>query len=515
MVLVESVVTTRNEVVSFAECRSPVSAPPCSKDMSRARAATWWRIALTGSAGRIIGWSESWLKGHGDAVAGMTTGMRMADGLVIDLGQNRSSIDVDRPFPRRSLRALAVALVLSVALAGDAGPVASAFVVLATVPVSGPAEVALGSDSVFVADSSDSVVGGHTWHGEVMAYPLPGRSARWRTRVPQVPLQLSFVPGAGVVLAGAGTPQTVALDADTGRLLWSSATAIFVHAPAGGTEGLLFDGAASRAVVRWVDLRTGRTVWSRAVPAGGTINFLYGASVADPVWVLMAGPDRVELVAEKTGAVFTNSVLAGGGLNGTSGPEQIPDQVNVIGDRVLVLRSAGQEAATLTAFDLATFARQWTLTGGFVGYPNACGPLICLAGVNGGLTAVDPAAGTVTWHTGGWQSGQMIDADHLLADGSQGGTTMGVLDVRTGRVAVRISGWTPVPDPAVGLSRLVVRPDTRQNDSSWFAIIDPRYGAPVPLGELPGLLWQYCQTTGDLLTCPTLHDTVQVWRLRT
>lgn len=450
----------------------------------------------------------------------MRTGGRMADGLVIDLGQDLSRIDVDRPFPRRSLRALAVALVLSVALAGDAGPVASAFVVLATVPVSGPAEVALGSNRVFVADRADSVVGGHTWQGEVLAYPLPGRSARWRTRVPQVAEQLSFVPGAGVVLAtmqggGAGAAQTVALDADTGRLLWSSASAVFLHAPAGGTGGLLFDGAASRAVVRWVDLRTGRTIWSRAVPAGGTINWLYGASVTDPAWVLMEGPDGVELVAEESGAVFTNSVLAGGGLNGTSGRQQIPDQVNVVGDRVLVLRSAGQGGSTLTAFDLATFTRQWTLTGGFVGYPNACGPLICLAGVNGGLTAVDLAAGTVTWHTGGWQSGQMIDADHLLAHGSQGGATMGVLDVRTGRVVVRMSGWTPVPDPAVGLSRLVVRPDTRQDDSSWFAMIDPRHGAPAPLGELPGLLWQYCQSTGDLLTCPTVHDTVQVWRLRT
>ena len=276
MMLVESVVTTRNEIVSFAECRPPVSAPPCSKDMSRARAATWWRIAPPGSAGRIIGWSGSWLKGPGDAVAGMKTGRRMADGLVIDLGQDRSSIDVDRPFPRRSLRALAVALVLSVALAGDAGPVASAFVVLATVPVSGPAEVTLGSDRVFVADGADSVVGGHTWQGEVLAYSLPGRSARWRTRVPQVPLQLSFVPGAGVVLARRGGWR-----AADGRVGCGHGPAALVECDRGvrARPGRRYGGPPSRwssprAVVRWVDLRTGRTVWSRAVPAGGTINWL-------------------------------------------------------------------------------------------------------------------------------------------------------------------------------------------------------------------------------------------------
>jgi hypothetical protein len=46
-----------------------------------------------------------------------------------------------------------------------------------------------------------------------------------------------------------------------------------------------------------------------------------------------------------------------------------------------------------------------------------------------------------------------------------------------------MSGWTPARDPAVGLSKLVVRPDTRQDESSWFAMIDPRYGAPAPLAN--------------------------------
>jgi outer membrane protein assembly factor BamB len=457
--------------------------------------------------------------GSGDAVRRMRTGGRMANGLVIDLGQNLSSVDVDRPLPRRPLRALAVALVLIVALAGDAGPVAPAFVLLATVPVSGAAEVALGSDRVFVADPADSVVGGQTWHGEVLAYPLPGRSASWRTRVPQVPEQLSFVPGAGVVLAitpegVAGAAQTVALDADTGRLLWWSATADFEHAPAGGTGGLLLDGAALGAVLRWTDLRTGRTVWSRAVPAGGSANLLYGASLTDPVWVVVESADGVELVAEKTGAVIANSELAAIRPSGTSGGQQTPGEVDVVGDRVLVLRLAGQGASTLTAFDLATFTRQWTLSGGRVGYPNACGPLICLDG-DRGVAGVDPAAGTVVWHTSGWQSDQMVDADHLLARGGQGGTKMEVLDVRTGRVVMRMTGWTPVRDPLIGLSRLVVRPDPGQPESGWFAMIDPRYGAPVPLGELRGVTVQNCQTTADLLTCLTVHDAVQVWRLRT
>ena len=457
----------------------------------------------------------------------------MAGGVVIDLGQDWSIADDERPARRGWVRALVVALVLllTVVLAGDGGPVRSAFVALAEVPITEAGEIALSPDRVFVADRADSVVAGRTWHGVVAAYPLPGRSPRWRTRIPEVAQELRFVPGAGVVIAvtydgGPGARGMVALDAGTGRLLWSSASAVFAHAPAGSTAGLLDDQTAAVAVVRWADLRTGRTVWSRAVPDGGTTNLLAGASASDPAWVLMIRPDGAdELLAEQTGAVFTNNQLGnlhppteqsgGGEPDATGAAQRIPNQVNVVGgDRVLVLRTPDQRPATLTAFDLATFTPQWTLTGDFDGYPNVCGPMICIASQDA-LTAVDPATGAVAWRAGGWQAGQMIDGDHLLAGADQGEAMMGLLDVRTGRIVMRMSGWTPVSDPATGPTRLVVRPDTRQDGRFWFATLDPRHGAPSLLGDLPGLVSPDCQTTGDLVACVTLHGTVQIWRFRT
>ena len=108
----------------------------------------------------------------------------------------------------------------------------------------------------------------------------------------------------------------------------------------------------------------------------------------------------------------------------------------------------------------------------------------------------------------------MIDPDLLLALGGQHGTNADVLDVRTGRTVVRMTGWTPVRDPVVGHGRLVVRPDPDKPESGWFAMIDPQYGAPAPLGELSGVTFQDCQTTADLLACLTVHNTLRVWRFR-
>jgi PQQ-like domain len=472
---------------------------------------------------------------------------RVADGVVIDLGQDWSIADDDRAARRGWVRAWVVALVLvlAVVLTGGAEPVRRAFVALAEVPLAEAAVIALSPDRVFVADRSDSVVVGRTWHGVVAAYALPGGALRWRTRIPEVPEELRLAPGARVVLAASddnrvGVVRTMALDAGTGALLWSSASAVFAHAPAGGAQGLLFDHDAAGQMIRLADLRTGRTIWSRAVPEGGGVQLIHGAALSDPVRVLLTTPnDAVELLAEQTGAVLAAGrpggprpagEQPGGGLPG--GADRAPEmraQVTMVGDRLLVLRPhGGSTAAALTAFDLTTFTEQWTLT--WTGYPTACGPMICLAGEDA-LTAVDPATGAAAWRTREWQVVQMIDRDHLLARAHQPEMPMGLLDVRTGRVLMRMSDWTPVwesggtpvwesgwmPawDPAAARTGLVVRPDTRQYSRFWFATLDPRYNAPSLLGYLQRVVSQDCQTTGDLLACPTLRRTMQIWRLRT
>lgn len=168
----------------------------------------------------------------------------MANTVVIDLGQDWSIVDDDRPAGRGWVRAWVGALVavLIAVLTGGAEPVRPAFVALAEVPVAEAAVIALSPDGVFVADRADSVVAVHTTHGVVAAHALPGGAPRWRTRIPEVAQALRFAPGAGVVLAamhdaGAGAVQTMALDAGNGRLLWSSASAVVAHVPTGSAGG--------------------------------------------------------------------------------------------------------------------------------------------------------------------------------------------------------------------------------------------------------------------------------------
>jgi outer membrane protein assembly factor BamB len=441
--------------------------------------------------------------------------------VVIDLGRDRSSVDDDPAGWPRSVRRLLVALVavLTVVLTGGAEPVRSAFVALAEVPVTEADVIALSRDVVFVADREDTVVAGTTMHGVVAAYALPGGARRWRTRIPQVGQELRFAPGARVVLAvthegRGGAMRTVALDAGTGELLWSSPSAGFVHAPAGSARGLLFDNTAAGRAVGWADLRTGRTIWSRAVPAGGDVQLIYGA-VSDPVGVLLVGPDgALDLLAEQTGAVLAAgrlAILRRPGEQGRESDGTDRAQVNIIKGHVLVLRRQDPRNVTLSAFDLATFRAQWAITGDFYGF--VCGPMACLS-TRDGLTVLDLASGAVVWHTNQWRAGPMIDRDRLLVVTEQHG--MGVLEARTGRVLMQMSsGWTPVYDTVSTGVRLVVRPDSRQYGRFWFATLDPTHGTPTLLGYLPGLVFQDCQTANDLLACDTPRHTVQIWRYRT
>lgn len=454
----------------------------------------------------------------------------MADEMVIDLDEHRSVPGDDRLTWRGWAGAVVsvVLLALVLVLPGGADPAWPVFVAVAEVPTTDTGVSVLSSDRVFVADRTDGADDGLTSSGVVTAYGIPGGARRWRTRIPQAAQGLWFVPDAGVVVAvtyggAGGAARTVVLEASTGHLLWSSASAVFTHAPAGSVNGLLFDQTAAGGVVRWVDLRTGRTVWSRAIRTGDTVNQLQGPRLSDPGWILILSPDdgTEELVAEQTSAVFSSDRFAGirppGEQSGNGGPggvqaQRMPDQVNVVGGRALVVRTSDQRPATLTSFDLATSSLVWKQTGDFVAYPNGCGPMICLSS-NGALTALDPATGAVAWRADGWQLGPMVDGDHLLVRADQGGGAMGLLDVRTGRVLMRMSGWSPVSDPAAGPTRLVVRPDARQESRVWFAILDSRYGAPSLLGDLPGLTSKKCQTTGTLLACVTVRRTMQIWRL--
>jgi outer membrane protein assembly factor BamB len=436
---------------------------------------------------------------------------------LIELGEDWAEPALPaRPRPRRRSPALPVAVLLAVGLLplGGAERVDARLVSIAELPVTDASVVTLSVGTAFVADRAAVSGGG----GLVSAYPLPGRAPRWQTRVPVVPQQLAAVPDAGVVVASAltGAPKamvTTALDAGTGRVLWTTGDGLVAEAP-DGLDGVLLDGFPGGAV-RWVEPRTGRTVWSHPLPVDGALRLVPRHSAADPALVLVTGLDgAVDVIAERTGAVMATGNVGALDSDAQLGGPHEPAQpgVDATGGRLMVFRPQPSGPGTVTAYDLDTLRPLWTSIGDFDGYAVACGALICLPEV-GGMTAVDRDDGAVVWTDDRWTGAEALGGDRVLAYSDQPDIGPAVLAAGTGRVRIPLSGWSPVGDQD-GDTSLVTRPAAPGSGRAWVATLPAGGTALLLLGDVPRTVGQSCQAGAWLLACGTARGTIQIWRYR-
>jgi hypothetical protein len=224
--------------------------------------------------------------------------------MVIDLGAVPAA-SAERPggAPRRADRGavrpgVTVAVVLAVlVLGGSAAPLPGLHRVLAVENTSGA--FALTPAALFTADLGRAPGREAT----VRRHPLDGRSAPWSTAVPQTVGSIDVVAPARVLAVGPArvlmatsvdSPRTTFLDSDTGRILWSTTTHRVLRLADAGA--LLAGGAGDAAELRRVDLRTGRTLWSREL---GSSRHPGAGGPADPSHAPATGttlvrPDRTD-----------------------------------------------------------------------------------------------------------------------------------------------------------------------------------------------------------------------------
>ena len=438
---------------------------------------------------------------------------------LIDLGEDRSAPTTGRSRRRvpPSLAAV-LAVVAALVVTGGSERVTPGLVPLAEVPVTRSAVIALTAGTVFLGDWSDAVVDGRRMLGVVSAYPLPGDAPRWQARLP-VPAQLLRVaPGAGVVLATTavdGAQTVTALDAGTGRVLWRADSLAPLDLPADSTAGLFYGPGGS---LHWVDLRTGRDVWSRPLPPYGDFSLVPVGGPTDRTRVLTVSPDGwVEVVDEATGALVASGPTgeageaggagnggAGGGPGGSAGAN-----VDAVLGRILVTRPQPAGSRSVTALDPTTLHPLWTVVGAFQGVVAPCGDLLCLSDANG-LTAVDPASGATAWHTDAWDATLALDHERLVALTDDPGRGLAVLRAGDGAQLLRLTGWTTVDDPTSGQPVLVTRPDA--TGGSLVARLDPGRNRPTVLRDLPDAAPSTCWAAAGVLACATVRHTLRLWR---
>jgi hypothetical protein len=308
---------------------------------------------------------------------------------------------------------------------------------------------------------------------------------RWTSRVP-------FLAYRGDVGIAAQTdfPAGTQYDESSGNpgpLYWSE-------------DGVPHTQPPRRTVLRGLDLGTGRVRWT--VSERGSV-FVVPA-VGDTSGVVVIAADRLSLLDADTGALVRERALPRFDGNDISYPELI--------GQVLILRHNISEtgAGTATAFGLDTLEQRWQVTEPTQdGGGGTCLGLPCEHERNR-LAVLDQATGAPRWYAPRNVTifARGHDALELLGTTN---TPVSVLDARTGRVRVDLTGWQTVADSADDAPIVLYRAQPPAGRAG-FGVLAPGAGRVQPLG-LSAERVEQCASDQKYVACRTERG-VEVWAFR-
>ena len=413
-------------------------------------------------------------------------------------------IDLDRPSPEppddgtvvRSRPALLLIVLVTVLLA-----------------VGGSAPARPGLTSVLALDepvTAAELSGGSLFLAapdEVRRYALPSGARQWSRRFDLAVQALWIDPASGVllVLAAGGEERLTALEAATGRPLWTeeSAGTMVIALSRGGV--LTQEGTNGEGALRMLDAHTGRTLWTRDVDPAGFLGpdelFQGGGSP----WIVAVGPTgEVVLFSYADGHEIARGNLELGSPP-PSADRSLPSNsvsISVVGDRLYVSRRVRGEAS-LTAYSIRPLAPLWRAVGGPIGSVSDCGPVLCVADTRW-VSGIDPAGGQVRWQEPSWGIAYRYDRERLFAYDNREDSEAALIDAGTGRELRRLGHSRQ-------LGRLILRTD---GDRTLVSVPDGTTGDLRTAGSMVDVAAYRCQLGGDYLLCPTLRGVTAVWRVR-
>jgi outer membrane protein assembly factor BamB len=410
------------------------------------------------------------------------------------------------PFARRPVLAwLAVAAVLAVAACGgsaDAG--AGRLDKVLTFPAVQDGHLVIGSGAVFAAARNAD---GST---EIQRRSLDGRGAEWSVPAAGAVEQFTVRPAAQVLLASMAGDATTALDMRTGRMLWRHATgyhvvtsddaAVFIDPP---------DNAGPPQTIEVVELRTGRTVWSRTAESHSEWHIDGAATPTDtPQYVVNVEPGgAVTTFRLADGAVLARRALRLPASGAIGDNDEDFTQTSIVGDALFHARS-DRRRRSLSAFSIDTLQPRWRTDNAAVGPVTSCGAVVCVNEI-GSVTALDPRTSAVRWTAAPWTFATALD-DRLIAFTGQHSDSAALLDPGTGKVVQRLgTGW-----PLERSTRYFLRQDDSSPGRPWVVDMGTGRQAARVLGRVEDSTSMSCDADGPYLACMSPIGTVTAWRVR-
>jgi outer membrane protein assembly factor BamB len=228
-------------------------------------------------------------------------------------------------------------------------------------------------------------------------------------------------------------------------------------------------------------------------------------AVGDATGFVVIAADRLSALAADTGAVVRQQALPRFPGDDISFPELMGD--------VLVLRHNVSDtgAGTATAFGMDTLEQRWEVTeqapdggsGGCLGLP--------CEQEQDRLAVLDPATGVPLWYTPRTVTIFSRGHDALELRGSSR-SPLRLVDARTGRIKVDLSGWQNVADADDGAPIVVYRAQA-PTGRAGFGVLAPGAGRVQLLG-LSSQRVEQCASNQKYVACRT-ESGVEVWSYRT
>jgi hypothetical protein len=352
------------------------------------------------------------------------------------------------------------------------------------------------------------------------------------TPLPTDPSSGAIIHDGGAYLVGAGRQTllqnslgTTVLDRDTGAIRWASRSPVLADSGGVGVlqetrfrRGTTYDEASGdpgplfwsdtgtphtepprRTTLRGVDLATGRSLWSAAVPGSA--------------YVVPVPGDASEFVVIATGGLTardagTGAVLRRGALGPGGSDVAYPD---VDGDLLLLRHDAPDGSSATTAYALDTLRRRWQMTEPpDDGNGSTCTELPCRQDATG-LSVLDPRDGAARWHAGPY-----VDLIHRGAGALEtqaiSDRPLRLRDPGTGAVLADLAGWDAVANSAADQALVLLRAEPPDGHTA-FGVLPSGGHAVQPVGEADGRVRE-CASDDRHIAC-RLDDGIEVWSYRT
>jgi outer membrane protein assembly factor BamB len=261
----------------------------------------------------------------------------------------------------------------------------------------------------------------------------------------------------GTVYVASGLGKMVALNADTGALIWARQTRVPLNSAPTVHNGRVFVISDDNELFA-LNSNSGEVLWSYQgiIETASMLTSPAPAVVDDVILAPFSSGELVALRVQNGGVLWQDSLSSTARLTPLASLNDIAGGPAVADGYVVTTAQSG----VMTAFDLRTGQRVWSIPAGSLTIPLIAGDVVFTVTTSGQVAAISKLDGTILWlqqlenyknakkrkERTVW-TGPLLAGNRLIVASSRGGVVM--MDPRSGNIVKEIDVKSPVFVPPV------------------------------------------------------------------